>query len=165
MTWAVDDLGHLDLGSCFMKRHYDMFKVEETAREYYFGELQDLTAWDGTKVKGMGSERKYQHLVCMHGHDEPPLNPMTDIDIERVRLLPLLKAVVTGEVAADVYREVRKNKAVDKVEIVVDGPDEGYVVVLGCVGGHYVVRSAYPAAETYVKRVRARAALIGRNSL
>ncbi|WP_172136093.1 hypothetical protein [Adlercreutzia sp. ZJ473] len=139
-----------------------MFAVEKLAREYYFEEIVDLTAWDGTAIEGMDSENEFLHLACKHGRGKPPLNALMDIDVERVRRLPILKAAVTGKLNADVYRQVRKNKTVDKVEIIVNGEDADYIVVLGCVKDHYVVRSAYPADETYVTKVKKTGELVER---
>lgn len=162
MGWRVDGLGHLDLSSCFMKRSYDMFEVEKLAREYYFAELTELVAWDGLEVKGMNNERKFLHLVCRHGRGEPPLNPLADIDLRRVECLPILKAAVVGDLPVNVYRQENKRGTVDKVEVVVKGTETDYVVVLAPLKGHYVIRSAYPAGETYVEKVKRCSTLIER---
>lgn len=142
-----------------MKRGYDMFEVEKVAREYYFAELLDLRAWDGKAVRGMNSERKYLHLVCKHGRDSGALNRLMNLDLKRIIALPVLKAVVEGRVRADVYRQTTRTGE-DKLEIVVDGPDANYIVVLGCFSDHYIVRSAYPGGDIYPNRVKQRATLI-----
>lgn len=51
----------------------------------------------------------------------------------------------------DVYRQVNRRGNIDSVEVVVTGPDQDYVVVLGCFPGHYVLRFAYPAGSSYVR--------------
>lgn len=159
MTFQLDQNGHLDLAQCFMKRDYDMFKVEQVARDYYFTELTELTAWDGVKVLGMNSERKFLHLICKHGHDSGPLNQLLDLDIKRIELLPVLKAVVEGKIRADVYRQATRT-GIDKIEIVVGGLDENYIVVLGSFQDHYVIRSAYPGGDLYPAKIKKRAVLI-----
>lgn len=153
MSWSIDSLGRLDLSNCMLKFVHDMFAVERLAREYYFEELTNLVSWDGKEVRGMEKERQYLHLVCKHGHAEPPLNVLMDIDTERVSRLPILKAAVTGKLPVRVFQQVRKNKQIDKIEVVVEGRDVDYVVILGCVKDYYVIRSAYPADETYISKV------------
>lgn len=153
MEWALDEAGHLDLTPCYMKNDYDMFKVEELARAYYFTELQDLIARDGKEVRGLSDEKKFLHLVCKHGHGNPPLNQLVDLDLSRIERLPVLKAAVSGLLPVDIYRQVSKGKT-DKVELVVSGGDKNYVVVLGCVKDYYIVRSAYPANDLYTKKIK-----------
>lgn len=159
MDYQLNKDGHLDLTTCFMKHGYDMFKVEQIARNYYFAELVELTAWDGMRVHGMNDERKFLHLVCKHGHDGGQLNQLLDLDLRRIELLPVLKAVVEGKVRADVYKQSTRT-GVDKVEIVVGDKDKNYIVVLGCFEGYYVIRSAYPGGDHYPTKVKERATLI-----
>ena len=95
---------------------------------------------------------------CKHNQCDGTLNPLSDLDLKRIECLPLLKAVVEGRVRADVYKQPTRNGE-DKIEIVVDGPDVDYMVVLGCVKGYYIIRSAYPAGSRYVNRVKERSVL------
>ncbi len=155
MAYGLDQIGHLDLTPCFMKHGYDWFAVERLAREYYFSELINLQAWDGITIRGMNDERKFLHLICKHGHDSGPVNQLMDLDIKRIAALPVLKAVVEGRVRADVYRQTTRTGE-DKIEIVVDGPDTNYIVVLGCVRNYYIIRSAYPGGDIYPERVKRR---------
>lgn len=160
MGWSINKLGHLDLSGCFMAHGYDMFAVEKLAREYYAAELTELVAWDGLEIRGMTSERKFLHLIRRHGHGEPPLNALMDIDLRRVECLPILKLAVTGKLPVNVYRQEGKRGKIDKVEVVVKGLDANYIVVLGCFKDHYIVRSAYPANKTYVEKIRKNGTLI-----
>ena len=130
------------------------------ARNYYFSELTHLTAWDGTPIKGMYDERKFRHLICKHDHDKGDLNPLKDIDVRRVECLPVLRAAVEGKLPADIYEQCSKSK-VDRVEVVVGGPNVDYVVVLGCVKGAYILRSAYPGGEQYVETLKTRGRFVG----
>lgn len=157
----IDGIGHLDLSSCFQAMHYDMLKVEQAARLYFFTELQNLTAWDGTPIKGMNTERKFLHLACKHGKDNPPLNPLLDLDIERIKRLPTLKRTLLGEEDIDIYRQINKRGKEDKLEPVVSGEDRNYIVVLGVLNGFYIVRSAYPAGNSYAEKTKRRSKLIG----
>lgn len=159
VSYGIDGAGHLDLTPCFMHSGYDMLAVEGIARAYYFAELIRLHAWDGTRVRGMDSERKFRHLVCKHGRDGGILNPLVDLDLKRIGLLPRLKEVVEGRTRADVYAQTSR-RGTDKIEIVTSGVDANYMVVLGCVKGSYIVRSAYPAARRYLERVMRTSAFV-----
>ncbi len=152
MAYSFDSNGHLDLSQCFMNTHYDMFKVRDTAREYYYSEMQDLVAWDGLPLRGMEHEAKWLHLICKHGHDNrKPLNPLTDIELSRVKTLPIAKLVITGKLDIDVYQQINKKKNTDNLEVVCSGFDTNYLVVLGKFDGYYILRSAYPADSKYIR--------------
>lgn len=161
MAYAIDCEGHLDLSPCYKGMGCDMMLASEISHEYFFAELQDLVAWDGLPIRGMGTEAKWRHLVCGHGKDGLPMNPMTDLELERVRRLPVLKGVVRGEFPVDLYMQCNRKGIVDKVELVVDGPEVDYLVSLGFLETHYIVRSAYPAGARYAKRVRERGTYCG----
>lgn len=160
MTFSIDANGHLDFSQCFMKRCYDMHAISEMTHEYHFSELCHLHAWDGTRIMQMEHERKWRHLVCKHGKDKGPFNPLLDIEIERARRLPVLKEVIQGNKEIDIYAQSNKSGGIDKIEMVVSGIDEDYMVVLGCLNGGYVVRSAYPAGHHYIQKVIQRSNLI-----
>ena len=151
MGYRIDEHGHLDLSSCYMQSRYDMYRVMDVSHEYFFTELQNLVAWDGVPIVGMASEDKWRHLICKHGHDRRDMNPLVDIELERVRLLPLIKKTVSGLGDIDIYRQTNKKGGADKIEIVVSGSDADYLVCLGCLGGHYVLRSAYHAGYRYIR--------------
>ena len=159
MAYTFDETGCLDLSGCMLRFDYDKFAVEEIAREYYYAELTSLVAWDGTPIKGMQHENQYRHMVCKHGRGRGDFNILMDLDVKRVARLPILKQAVTGMLDVDVYRQTEKNKN-DKVEVVVHGPHQDYVVALGCRRGCYIVHSAYPADETYVEKIRRTGELI-----
>lgn len=70
--------------------------------------------------------------------------------------------MVVGAVMCPVDKKVGVvGKIVDKVELVVDGPEVDYLVSLGFFETHYIVRSAYPAGARYAKRVRERGTYCG----
>lgn len=163
MDYWIDKYGHLDLSSCYMRMGYDMFKVMNVSHEYYFAELQNLVAWDGLPIRGMNSEAKWRHLICKHGHDGPEINPIRDIELERVKLLPLIKKTISGLGDIDIYWQTNKKGNTDKIEIVVSGSDADYLVSLGYFDDHYVLRSAYHAGDAYIrKKVIPRGTLVKR---
>lgn len=153
MAYAFDNNGCLDLSGCLLKFDYDKFAVERIAREYYFAELTHLIAWDGTPIKGMQHEQQYRHMVCKHGKSRGDFNILMNLDVKRAARLPIFKLAVTGKLDVDVYRQVDRKKE-DKVEVVVRGPHQDYVVALGCVKNAYIVHSAYPADWTYVEKIK-----------
>lgn len=159
MAYLFDRDGHLDLSSCYRGLGCDMMLASQISREYYFAELQNLVAWDGLEIRGMRSEAKWRHPVCKHGHDGLPMNPILDLEIERVKRLPLIRPVVSGLVPVDIIAQKNRKGGVDRVELVVGGQDEDYLVSLGFFGDHYVLRSAFPAGRKYAKRVRERGEL------
>lgn len=124
--YSIDSKGHLDL--------YDMFKVRDVSHEYYFTELTNLVAWDGTPVYGMNSEAKWRHLICKHQHDRAPMNPLIDIELDRVMRLPVLKRALHGFYEADVYQQTNRKGNLDKIEVVVSGEEMDYLVSLGARG-------------------------------
>ena len=149
MSWSLNSDGHLDLSGCYLSRGYDWFSVEGVAREYYFSEMAGLVAWDGREVFGLLDERRLCHLICRHGRGELPLNPLMDIDINRVERLPIMRGAIRGELPVDLYRQTERKKE-DIIEVVVGAMDKNYVVVLALIDGRYRVRTAYPADERYV---------------
>lgn len=161
MTYSIDRNGHLDLSPCYMGMGCDMMLASDISHEFYFAELQGLIAWDGLPVHGMGSEAKWRHLVCKHGKDDLPMNPITDLELDRVKRLPILKEVVRGNLPVDLYTEYTRKGTIDKIELVAEGPEVDYLVSLGFFDTYYVLRSAYPAGESYARRVRERAAYCG----
>ena len=162
MAYSIDSDGHLDLSQCYRGFGCNMVLASQISHEYYFSELQNLFAWDGLEVRGMRSEAKWRHLVCKHGHDAEPMNPITSLELGRVRTLPVLKRAITGEVNVDVYSQVGRRCGEDRIELVVDGIDRDYLVSLGFFGDYYVLRSAYPAGTAYAERSRKRGVLIER---
>ena len=162
MAYSLDADGHLDLSPCYRGFSCDMVLASQISHEFYFSELQNLYAWDGLEVRGMCSEAKWRHLVCKHGHDSLPMNPITSLELGRVKTLPVLKRAIEGAINVDVYSQVGRRGGEDRIELVVDGVDRDYLVSLGFFGDHYVVRSAYPAGSAYAERSRKRGALIER---
>ncbi|MBD9104559.1 MAG: hypothetical protein EGQ03_04740 [Collinsella aerofaciens] len=161
MTYSIDGNGHLDLSPCYRGLGCDMMLAAEISHQFFFAELQNLVAWDGLPVRGMGSEAKWRHLVCKHGKDGLPMNPLTDLELERVKRLPVLKEVVGGRLPIDLYAQYNRRGTVDKVELVVDGPEADYLVSLGFFETYYVLRSAYHAGASYARRVRERGTYCG----
>lgn len=151
MAYSLDQNGHLDLAPCLLKTHYDMFKVRDISREYYETEMLDLVAWNNLPLRGMKSEAKWLHLICKHGRDRGPLNPLEDIELSRVETLPIAKLVITGKLDVDVYQQVNRKNGIDNLEVVCSGLDTDYLVVLGKFEDHYVLRSAYPAGSKYIQ--------------
>ena len=160
MAYSLDSDGHLDLSPCYHGFGCDMMLASQISHEFYFSELQNLVAWDGLEVRGMGSEAKWRHLVCKHGHDSEPMNPITSLELGRVRTLPVLKRAIGGLISVDIYSQVGRRGGEDRVELVVDGIDRDYLVSLGFFGDHYVLRSAYPAGARYAERTRKRGELL-----
>ena len=135
-----------------------MMLASDISREYFFSELQGLIAWDGTPVMGLEHEGTWIKLVAKHKARRKPFNPVTDLDLNRVVRLPILKATVIGCMDADVYRQTYRGNT-SSIQIVVSGEDRDYVVVLGEVKGRYVLRSAYPGDEGYSRKIRQRSEL------
>ena len=160
MAYSIDAGGHLDLSPCYHGFGCDMMLASQISHEYFFSELQDLVAWDGLPVRGMRSEAKWRHLVCKHGHDSEPMNPVTNLELGRVRTLPVLKRAVEGDVNVDIFVQTGRRGGEDRIELVVDGVDRDYLVSLGYFGDHYVLRSAYPAGSAYARRARERGVLL-----
>ncbi len=158
MGYSLDANGHLDLSPCFHSFCYDYFKLESLSKEYFYAELCDLVAWDGTPIIGMREpkERPWRHLACKHNHDRGPINQIMDLDPTRIARFPVLKDVVMGLRAIDVYEQAGHGRGPDKIEIVARGIDRAYLVALGVVRGGYRIRSAYPAGEKYVERIEKR---------
>lgn len=159
--YSLDRDGHLDLGPCYRGLACDMILASRISREYYDGELLDLVTWDGRPVTNMGYESTWLHLVSKHGKSREQFNPLTNLDLNRVVRLPVLKATVEGRMPAEVYLQRQKGRE-DKVQVVVSGIDRDYVVVLGSVAKGYVLRTAYPGDEKYTGKIRARGELLGR---
>ena len=160
MAYSIDRDGHLDLSPCYHGLGCDLMLASQISHEFYFSELQDLVAWDGLEVRGMNSEAKWRHLVCKHGHDSEPMNPITNLELGRVGTLPVLKRAVSGFLNVDIYSQRGKRGGEDRIELVVDGIDRDYLVSLGFFGDHYVLRSAYPAGHSYAERARKRGVLL-----
>lgn len=158
MAYSLDGNGHLDLSPCYLGFGYDYFSLEALSKEYFYAELCDLVAWDGTPIVGMRDpkERPWRHLACKHGHDKGPLNQIADLDPTRIARFPVLRDVVMGLRDIDVYEQAGRGGNPDKIEIVSRGVDRCYLVALGVVSGGYRIRSAYPAGETYVARIEKR---------
>lgn len=162
MAYSIDGGGHLDLSPCYRGFGCDLMLASQISHEHFFSELQNLVAWDGLEVRGMRSESKWRHLVCKHGHDSEPMNPITSLELGRVRTLPVLKRAVSGSISVDVYSQVGRRGGSDRIELVVDGADKDYLVSLGFFGDHYVLRSAYPAGSKYAERTRTRGVLLNK---
>lgn len=161
MAYRITGDGHLDLSECYRGFNCDLMRAAEISKGYFFAEMQGLIAWDGTRVSGLEHEGTWEKLVSKHKGRTRPFNPLKSLDLNRVVRLPLLKAVITGKVDADVYRSVYKgNESV--IQAVVADAEKDYVVVLGAVKGCYVIRSAYPGDEDYTMKIRRRGKLIDR---
>lgn len=138
-----------------------MLRASQISKSYFFSEMQGLVAWDGTRINGLNHEGTWEKLVSKHKGRTKPFNPLKSLDLNRVVRLPLLKAVVTGFVDADVYHSCYNGKE-SAIQAVVSGIDRDYVVVLGKVKGCYVLRSAYLGDETNTEKIRRRGELIDR---
>lgn len=160
MAYSLDSDGHLDLSPCFMGFGCDKMLAAEISREYFFSEMQGLVAWDGTRIAGLEHEGTWVKLVAKHKARRKPFNPVCDLDLERVKRLPVLKMAVTGGLAVDVYAQCRDGGQSDAIQVVVSGIDENYVVVLGRVRQTYVLRSAYMGDEGYTRKIVARGSLM-----
>ena len=88
------------------------------------------------------------------------MNPVTSLELERVKRLPVLKRAVEGRMNVDIYAQTGKRGGVDRIELVVDGADRNYLVVLGFFDDYYVLRSAYPSGEDYAAKTKSRGTLI-----
>lgn len=78
----------------------------------------------------------------------------------RAKGLPVLKMVVTGGLAVDVYAQCRGGGQPDAIRVVVLGIYENYVVVPGRVRQTYVLRSAYMGDEGYTRKMVERGSLM-----
>lgn len=159
MTYRVDSSWHLDLSPCYRGLGCDLIMAAGISLEYFKSEMQGLTAWDGTEIRGLEYEGTWEKLVSKHKMRTRPFNPLVSLDLNRVIRLPLLKAVVTGMVEANVYHSCYKGKE-SAVQVVVSGIDKDYVVVLGMVKDYYVLRSAYPGDESYSEKIARRGELV-----
>lgn len=159
MPYHVDRNWHLDLSPCYRGMSCDLIMAASISLEYYKSEMQGLTAWNGTAIRGLEYDGTWEKLVSKHKTRTKPFNPLVSLDLNRVIRLPLLKAVVTGMVEANVYRNCYKGKE-SAVQVVVSGIDRDYVVVLGMVKDYYVLRSAYPGDESYSEKIAKRGELI-----
>ena len=153
MRYSIDQSGYLDLSRYFLSFSYDMFQIRDTSHDYYFAELTKPLYWNGLPVIGLNSEAKWRHLICVHGRDGLPLNPITDIEIERVKRLPLIPRVIERQLDLDIFRQKNKQGKEDSVSVIASGPDINYLVSLGTLPGKYVFRSAYPAGRKYVEKI------------
>lgn len=161
MAYSVDENWHIDLSPCYQGFGCDLIMAKDISFEYCKSEMQSLVAWDGTPIKGLEHEGTWEKLVSKHKTRTNPFNPLMSLDLNRVVRLPLLKAVVTGMVNADVYQSQYKGKK-SMIQIVVSGIDENYVVVLGAIKDGYVIRSAYPSDERYSRKIALRGTLVDR---
>lgn len=159
MAYSIDADGHLDLSPCYHGFGCDMMLASQISHEYFFSELQDLVAWDGTPVKGLNHEGTWVKLVAKHLARRKPFNPINDLDLNRVVRLPVLKRTVEGRIAADVFKQTYK-KDTSAIQVVISGPDCDYVVVLGVIKGFYVLRSAYLGDAAYTRKIRERGGMI-----
>ncbi|EMZ42670.1 hypothetical protein HMPREF1091_00228 [Atopobium minutum 10063974] len=156
MSYSIDASGYLDLSKCYKGLGCDLFLASSLSKEFYFSELQNLIAWDGTHIINLQYESTWWHLVSRHEMGREKMNPLTHLDLERVKRLPLLKQVLLGNVAADVYKQTNKKGKIDVVQLVIDPKNENYLVLLGLVGNEYIIRSAYPSDSNYVNKVKKR---------
>lgn len=161
MVYRVDEDMHLDLSECYRGFNCDLILAADISKEYYFAEMQGMVAWDGTRIKGLEHVGTWEKLVSKHRGRTKPFNPLQSLDLNRVVRLPLLKAVVTGQVDADVYRNTYKGKD-SVIQAVISGLERDYVVVLGVVKGSYVLRTAYPGDEGTTRKIMDRGTLIER---
>lgn len=161
MAYRVDDDMHLDLSECYRGFNCDLLLAADISREYYFAEMQGMIAWDGTRISGLEHVGTWEKLVSKHRGRTRPFNPLQSLDLNRAVRLPVLKAVVTGRVDADVYRNTFKGKD-SVIQAVVSGVEKDYVVVLGVIKGSYVLRTAYPGDEGTTHKIRDRGTLIER---
>ena len=161
MVYRVDEDMHLDLSECYRGFNCDLILAADISKEYYFAEMQGMVAWDGTRINGLEHVGTWEKLVSKHRGRTKPFNPLQSLDLNRVVRLPLLKAVVTGQVDADVYRNTYKGKD-SVIQAVISGLERDYVVVLGVVKGFYVLRTAYPGDEGTTRKIMDRGTLIER---
>lgn len=108
MEYSIDQNGYLDLSRYFLSFGYDMFQVRDVSHDYFFAELTRPLYWNGLPVIGLNSEAKWRHLICGHGRDGLPLNPITDIELERVKRLPLIPKVLDRQIDLDIFRQTNK---------------------------------------------------------
>ncbi len=151
----VDENGLLDLSSCYSSIHCDPFKALSIAQCYYFSQMTGIAAWDGTPIAGLANAEMFNHLVCKHGKHKRgnPINPLIDLDIDRIRRLPLISRAVSGSLGGVVYFDGKR----DSVLVVVDVDDfDNYVVALQTVGRTYRIKSAYPTKSSYVEKIKRR---------
>ena len=94
MEYSIDLDGHLDLSRYVLGFGDDMFQVRDVSHDYFLAELTRPLYCNGLPVIGLNSEAKWRHLICVHGRDGLPLNPITDIELERVQRLPLIPKVL-----------------------------------------------------------------------
>lgn len=160
MSYSIDSRGYLDLSSCYMGFRCDLILAREISKEYFFSEMQNLVAWDGKRIINLQREDTWWHLVSKHERGREKKNPLTHLDLERVKRLPLLKEVLSGNVAADIYKQINKKGGTDILQLVVDIDNQNYVVCLGLVKGSYIIRSAYPSDSKYVSKVKRRSSFI-----
>lgn len=153
MGYTIDQCGHLDLSRYYLRFGYGMFQVRDVSHDYFFTELTRPMSWNGLPVIGLNSEAKWRHLICVHGCDGLPMNPITDIELERVKRLPLIPKVLGKQFDLDVFRQVNKRGKEDSISVIASGPDANYLVSLGALPGKYVFRSAYPAGSKYVDKI------------
>lgn len=153
MEYSIDQDGHLDLSRYFLGFGYDMFQVRDVSHDYFFAELTRPLYWNGLPVIGLNSEAKWRHLICVHGRDGLPLNPIMDIELERVKRLPLIPKVLDRRIDLDIFRQTNRRGKEDSISVVATGPDINYLVTLGALPGKYIFRSAYPAGSKYVGKI------------
>lgn len=161
MAYSVNNDLHLDLSACYRGFNCDLILAANISKEYYFAEMQELVAWDGTPINGLEYEGTWEKLVSKHKGRKKPFNPLVYLDLNRAVRLPLLKAVITGHVDADVYHSTYEGQE-SVIQTVVSSAEKNYVVVLGMVNGLYVIRSAYPGDERTTEKIRRRDDLIKR---
>ena len=161
MSYSIDHNGFLDLSQCYMGCGCDLLLACAISKDYFFSEMQELITWDGKRITNMQREDTWWHLVSKHEPEREKKNPLSHLDIERVKRLPLLKEVLLGNVAADVYKQINKRGGTDILQLTVDIDNQNYVVCLGLTKkDSYVIRSAYPSGNTYVSKVKKRSSLI-----
>ena len=160
MSYSIDSNGFLDLSQCYMGYGCNLLLACTISKDYFFSEMQELITWDGKRITNMQYEDTWWHLVSKHEPGREKKNPLTHLDLERVKRLPLLKEVLSGNVAVDVYKQINKKGVADILQLTVDVDNQNYVVCLGLVKGSYIIRSAYPSDNKYVSKVKQRSLLI-----
>jgi hypothetical protein len=151
-AYKLNPDGLLDLSDCYFKNgDPDYFSIRDISHAYFEAELSHgIIAWDGVMVTGF-TEQRWRHLVSIHGKDDWSHGFVTCLEIERVKRLPLLKRVVSGEFDMDILTKIDRNGTTVKLDVGIEGIAENYLVSLGVLNGRYLIRSAYPSYGSYIK--------------
>lgn len=161
MSYSMDSNGFLDLSQCYMGWGCNLLLACTISKDYFFSEMQELITWDGKKIKNLQYEDTWWHLVSKHEQGRENRNPLTHLDVERVKRLPLLKKALLGEIDAELYRQINRKGNEDIIQILIDVEGIDYVICLGTIREEYVLRSAYPSTARYVEKVKSRSEYLG----